>query len=87
MEIFLFLKYSQIISSVFTKNANGNSAGTFLGVHTIHMVLRKILIIYINIYIYIYIYIILKNLCPDVKLSKMFQTKRNQIVLVPFPVP
>ena len=39
------------------------------------------------IYIYIYIYIILKNLCPDIKLPKMFQTKRNQIVLVPFPVP
>ena len=83
MEIFLFLKYSQIISSVFTKNTNGNNVGTFLGVHTIHMVPSKILIIYI----YIYIYIILKNLCPDIKLSKMFQTKRNQIVLVPFPVP
>ena len=41
---------------------------------------------YIYMIIYIYIYMIAK-LCPDVKLSKLFQAKPNQTVLFPFLVP
>ena len=37
------------------------------------------------VYICMYIYIILTNLCSDVELSKMFQTKPNQTVLFLFP--
>ena len=39
---------------------------------------------YMYIYVYIYIYNINKNLCSDVKISKMFPTKPNQMVLFLF---
>ena len=65
LEIFLFLKYLQTISSVFTKNMAILLETLFGGAHIIHMVPKKIQIILLYCIILCIYYIYMYDYIPD----------------------